>query len=98
MKRVRRDGGPRSRRGRASRGAGGKAQKGEPAPASRRRPAFETLPSAKMPRFAGIASFLRLPVVEAAETMPAVDVLLVGLPFDAGTSFRAGARFGPRAV
>jgi agmatinase len=30
--------------------------------------------------------------------VPAVDVLLCGAPFDGGTSFRPGARFGPRAV
>ena len=47
------------------------------------------------PRFAGIATFLRLPVV----TDPAgVDVAVVGLPFDTGAMFRVGARLGPRAV
>jgi agmatinase len=56
------------------------------------------MPSAQMPRFAGVPSFLRLPVLEAADEVPGVDVLLMGLPLDAGTSFRAGARFGPRAV
>jgi arginase family enzyme len=30
--------------------------------------------------------------------LPPVDVLLCGVPFDGGTSFRPGARFGPRAV
>jgi len=30
--------------------------------------------------------------------LPPVDVLLCGAPFDGGTSFRPGARFGPRAV
>jgi len=48
------------------------------------------------PRFSGIASFLRCPV--HAHGVPAVDVLLCGAPFDGGTSFRPGARFGPRAV
>lgn len=48
------------------------------------------------PRFAGIPSFLRLPVHD--QGVPPVDVLLCGAPFDGGTSFRPGARFGPRAV
>jgi guanidinopropionase len=51
-----------------------------------------------VPRFAGIPSFLRLPVYDDPRTVPAVDVLLCGVPFDGGTSFRPGARFGPRAV
>jgi agmatinase len=52
--------------------------------------------SSGQPRFAGIPSFLRLPI--ATEEVPPVDVLLCGAPFDGGTSFRPGARFGPRAV
>lgn len=51
---------------------------------------------AAQPRFAGIPSFLRLPVHD--QGLPPVDVLLCGAPFDGGTSFRPGARFGPRAV
>jgi agmatinase len=51
-----------------------------------------------VPRFAGIPSFLRLPVHDDPDTVPAVDVLLSGVPFDGGTAFRPGARFGPRAV
>ena len=51
-----------------------------------------------VPRFAGIPSFLRLPVYDDPDVVPAVDVLLCGVPFDGGTSFRPGARFGPRAV
>ena len=52
--------------------------------------------SSALPRFAGLASFLRLPMHE--QQAPPVDVLLCGAPFDGGTSFRPGARFGPRAV
>jgi agmatinase len=59
---------------------------------------FRPPSSAAVPRFAGIPSFLRLPVYDDPNTVPAVDVLLCGAPFDGGTSFRPGARFGPRAV
>jgi guanidinobutyrase len=49
----------------------------------------------EMPRFAGQASFFRLPVCKISE---AVDVALLGIPLDIGTSNRSGARFGPRQV
>ena len=49
----------------------------------------------EMPRFGGIATFMRLP----GETNPAdLDVAVVGVPFDIGTSNRPGARFGPRGI
>jgi agmatinase len=51
-----------------------------------------------MPRFAGVPTFLRLPITAEEGPVPKVDVLLCGVPLDAGTNFRAGARFGPRAV
>ena len=47
------------------------------------------------PRFAGISTFLRLP---HTTHLDGVDVAFVGLPFDTGVSFRAGARFGPKAI
>ncbi|HTW67394.1 MAG TPA: agmatinase [Bryobacteraceae bacterium] len=47
------------------------------------------------PRFAGIPTFFRLPHI----TDPArLDVALIGVPFDGGTSYRTGARMGPRHV
>jgi len=56
-------------------------------------------PSAdELPRGAGIPTFLRLPIYDDPNHVPAVDVLLCGVPFDGGTSFRPGARFGPRAL
>jgi len=48
-----------------------------------------------VPRFAGIGTFARLPMV--AE-VPHWDIAVVGVPFDGGTSYRPGARFGPAAV
>jgi agmatinase len=47
------------------------------------------------PRFAGLTTFFRLPT---REQVAAWDVGVVGIPFDAGTSYRPGARFGPSAV
>jgi guanidinobutyrase len=49
----------------------------------------------EMPRFAGIASMFRLPVQTSAENL---DVALIGVPLDIGTSNRTGARYGPRQI
>jgi agmatinase len=47
------------------------------------------------PRFSGIPTFMRLPHVTQPEKL---DVALVGVPFDGGTSYRPGPRFGPRNI
>ncbi|EPX81981.1 Agmatinase [Salipiger mucosus DSM 16094] len=47
--------------------------------------------------FTGICTFAKKPYVEDWSTLEA-DAAILGAPFDAGTQFRAGARFGPRAV
>ncbi|MEP4146035.1 MAG: agmatinase [Halioglobus sp.] len=49
----------------------------------------------EMPRFAGHASMFRLPTQANAEGL---DIALVGVPLDIGTSNRGGSRFGPREI
>ncbi len=49
-----------------------------------------------VPRFAGVATFMRLPM--AAETMDGLDIAIAGVPWDGGTTNRPGARDGPRAM
>ena len=49
----------------------------------------------QMPRFGGIATFMRLPGTQVGADL---DVAVVGVPFDIGTSNRPGARFGPRGI
>jgi len=56
---------------------------------------FEPVDAALVPRFAGVPSFMRLPML-ADPTL--VDVALVGVPFDGGTTNRPGARHGPREI
>ncbi|MCP1483379.1 guanidinopropionase [Pseudomonas chlororaphis] len=51
--------------------------------------------AALVPRFAGIPSFMRLPVFDDPVQ---VQIALVGVPWDGGTTNRAGARHGPREV
>jgi agmatinase len=48
-----------------------------------------------LPRFSGVRTFARLP---HTTELDGVDVAVVGIPFDTGTSFRPGARFGPEAI
>ena len=48
-----------------------------------------------MPRFAGHASMFRLPIQDSAEGL---DVAIVGVPLDIGTSNRNGTRYGPRQI
>ena len=47
--------------------------------------------------FVGIATFGKRPYVENWSEIDA-DVAVLGAPFDAGTQWRSGARFGPRAI
>src|SRR5207245_8400401 len=47
------------------------------------------------PRFGQIATFMRLP---HRKDVGAFEVALLGIPFDGGTSYRTGARFGPREI
>ncbi|UOK69784.1 agmatinase [Ancylobacter polymorphus] len=56
--------------------------------------AFEPLDSGTVPRFAGLPTFMRLPVAEPSQ----VDIAILGVPFDLGTTNRAGTRHGPREL
>ena len=49
----------------------------------------------RVPRFAGASTFARLPAIDAVADY---HIAVLGVPFDAGTSYRPGARFGPMAV
>lgn len=48
-----------------------------------------------VPRFAGAPTFARLPRIDQVKK---ADIAIVGIPFDAGTSYRPGARFGPSHI
>ena len=62
-----------------------------------------------MPRAGGPGTFMRLPTLDlagfrdgqsaaAAVAASNLDVAVVGIPMDTGTSFRTGTRFGPRQI
>jgi len=54
------------------------------------------------PRYSGIPTFFRAPLVDMHQCTPeelgAVDVGIMGVPFDNGATNAPGARFGPRGV
>jgi len=49
----------------------------------------------RSPRFSQPPTFMRLP---HSTDLAGVDVALLGVPFDSGTSYRPGARLGPREI
>ena len=48
-----------------------------------------------VPRFAGIPTFMRLPDEPRSTKL---DIALIGVPWDGGTTNRAGTRHGPREI
>lgn len=58
-------------------------------------PRYQPINALQSPRFSGVRTFARLPYVTTTEE---VDATVLGIPFDTGVSFRAGARFGPAAI
>ncbi len=53
--------------------------------------------AAQIPRYAGLPTFMRLPMWDM-DRLSELDIALLGIPWDAGTTNRAGARHGPREV
>ncbi len=51
--------------------------------------------SSRIPRYAGAATFARLPRLDQVQH---ADIAVVGVPFDTGVSYRPGARFGANHV
>ncbi|HUQ43863.1 MAG TPA: agmatinase family protein [Candidatus Limnocylindria bacterium] len=61
---------------------------------------FETFTNFDLPTYVGPTSFANLPWIEDSAELRrlAVDVAIVGAPFDDMVTHRPGARFGPRAI
>ena len=56
---------------------------------------FKPMDPIKSPRFSGIKTFMRIPHIKTTE---GVDFAIIGVPSDAGASFRTGQREGPAAI
>jgi guanidinopropionase len=59
---------------------------------------FQPVLGTVLPRFAGIATFMRLPHLPPDEAKGKVEIGVVGVPWDGGTTNRPGARHGPRQL
>jgi agmatinase len=57
-----------------------------------------TFSRGELPHFAGINTFLKAPYVEDVRTCGEYDVAVLGAPFDGGTTYRSGTRFGPQGI
>jgi agmatinase len=58
-------------------------------------PPIQPVSGTVVPRYAGPSTYCRLPELR---DVPYCDVAILGIPFDSGTSYRPGARFGPQAI
>ncbi len=59
--------------------------------------AYLPVSALEVPRFAGVATMMRLPQ-RTAEAAGGAEIGFLGVPWDGGTTNRPGARHGPRAV
>ncbi len=59
---------------------------------------ISTFSRGHQPAFAGINTFLKAPFVEDIHEIGRHQVAVVGAPFDMGTTYRPGTRFGPQAI
>src|SRR6202158_6064291 len=55
----------------------------------------ETVDALVYSRFSGLTAFMPLPHIPRAQEL---DIALIGIPFEGGTTYRSGPRFGPRHV
>ena len=57
-----------------------------------------TFARGELPHFAGINTFLKAPYVEDVRDVAKYDAAVLGIPFDSGTTYRPGTRFGPQGI
>ena len=62
-------------------------------------PFFKPVSGFDLPRFAGVPTFMRLPHIALdAPKIKDVDIGIIGVPWDSGTTNRPGPRHGPRQL
>jgi agmatinase len=59
---------------------------------------ISTFARGHQPAFAGINTFRKVPYLEDVHEVSKHEVAVMGAPFDMGTTYRAGCRFGPQAI
>ncbi|MEM9251481.1 MAG: agmatinase family protein [Planctomycetota bacterium] len=61
-------------------------------------PSVTMLSRGPLPLYAGVSTMLKLPYVQDVTQARDYDVAFMGVPFDIGTTFRPGTRFGPQGM
>jgi agmatinase len=61
-------------------------------------PTISTFARGELPHFAGINTFLKAPYCENVHDVGQYDAAIMGVPFDGGTTYRPGTRFGPQGM
>ena len=62
-------------------------------------PFFQPISGFDLPRFAGVPTFMRLPQITLGDArLSDVDIGIIGVPWDSGTTNRPGPRHGPRQL
>jgi len=57
-----------------------------------------TFARGELPHFAGINTFMKAPYIENVRDVGRYDAAVIGIPFDSGTTYRPGTRFGPQGI
>ncbi len=57
-----------------------------------------TFSRGELPHFAGINTFMKAPYAENVRDIGRYDATVLGVPFDGGTTYRPGTRFGPQGI
>jgi len=59
---------------------------------------ISTFARGELPHFAGINTFCKAHYLENVKKVSGYDAAVIGVPFDIGTTYRSGTRFGPQAI
>ncbi len=73
-------------------------KKGLPGASSIEDRSIPTFSRGELPHFAGINTFMKAPYVEDVNEVKEYDATVLGVPFDGGTTYRPGTRFGPQGI
>ncbi len=73
-------------------------EKGLPGASSIEDKTIPTFSRGELPHFAGINTFIKAPYVENVKDVGRYDATVLGVPFDGGTTYRPGTRFGPQGM
>lgn len=57
-----------------------------------------TFARGELPHYAGINTFMKAPYCEDINGVGRYDAAIIGVPFDGGTTYRPGTRFGPQGI